>query len=178
MALPLYDFHYSPPGGEYALSCERLAVVICERWSRRSAAMDDAQGACLTRVEEGLRVEEGFHVEGGTIADLDDVGLWGAVAALQWVIVSDHVITLHAMTDLLAALAADGQLDKVRQAVYKLVAAISAKYPALARASRPALVQLVALGRDMAIASGDAPDFFEFVKKELQAVNLGAALLK
>lgn len=88
MALPLYDFHYSPPVSDYHLSdyylsCGRLAVVICERWSRRSAAVDDAQGACLARVEDGLhvedglRVDEGLHVEGGTIADLDDVGLWG-----------------------------------------------------------------------------------------------------
>lgn len=183
MALPLYDFHYSPPVSDYYLSCGRLAGVICERWSRRSAAVDDAQGACLAcvedglHVEDGLRVEDGVHDEGGTIADLDDVGLWGAIAALQWVIVSDHVITLHAMNDLVADLAADGRLYEVRQAIYKLVSAISAKYPALARASRPALVQLVALGRDMAIAAGDSPDFFKFVKKELQPVNLADALL-
>jgi hypothetical protein len=171
MALLLYDFHYGVTASDHYLSCGRLAAVICERWSRRCAAGGGAQGDHkLVRNEEGLK-------DGDTIADLDDIGLWEAVAALQWVIVSDHVITMHAMNDLLAALAADGQLDGVRQAVYKLVAAISAKYPALARASRPALVQLVALGRDMAIAAGDAPDFFEFVKKELQTINLGAALL-
>lgn len=178
MALPLYDFHYSPPVSDYYLSCGRLAVVICERWSRRSAAVDAlARVEDGLHVEDGLRVDEGLRVEGGTIADLDDVGLWGAVAALQWVIVSDHVITLHAMNNLVADLAADGRLYEVRQAIYKLVSAISAKYPALARASRPALVQLVALGRDMAIAAGDSPDFFKFVKKELQPVNLADALL-
>ena len=167
MARPLYDFHYyAASDSDYYLTCGRLATVICERWSRRSAAVDDAQG---------VRDEEGGHY---SIAGLlDDVGTWEAVAALQWVIVSDHVITMRAMNDRLDALAANGLLDQVRQAFHELVAAISAKYPALARAGRPALVQLVALGRDMAIAAGDAPDFFEFVKKELQPVNLAAALL-
>lgn len=172
MARQLYVFHYEGPQTEYSLNCGRLAQEIADRWQGPRGDADPpgfAGGGANPEVSDD-------DDDDAVAANLNDVELWGAVAQLQWVMSSDRAIDARAVTTLLADLTADGELDRIRLAVRRLVAALAAMYPTLARASRPALVQLVALGRDMATAAGESPDLFEFVKKELQAVNLAALL--
>jgi hypothetical protein len=89
--------------------------------------------------------------------------------------VSDQIITARALALRLSDLT-EGERNHIRLSIRQLIAALTAVYPVLARAGRPTLVQLIALGRDMATSIGESPDLFEYVKKELQAVNLAAAL--
>ena len=194
MARQLYVFHYQEPQAEYSLNCGRLAQEIADRWQGPRGVADPSGFAGGDADPPGFAGGDadppGFAGGGAdpevsddddddddaVSANLNDVELWGAVAQLQWVMSSDRAIDARAVTTLLADLTDDGELDRIRLAVRRLVAALAATYPTLARASRPALVQLVALGRDMATAAGESPDLFEFVKNELQAVNLAALL--
>lgn len=177
MARQLYVFHYEDPQTEYSLNCGRLAQEIADRWQgpRGDVFYGHADPPGFAGGGADPEVSDDDD-DDAVAANLNDVELWGAVAQLQWVMSSDRAIDARAVTTLLADLTADGELDRIRLAVRRLVAALAATYPTLARASRPALVQLVALGRDMATAAGESPDLFEFVKKELQAVNLAALL--
>jgi len=177
MARQLYVHHYEDPQTEYSLNCGRLAQEIADKWQ---GPRGDVFGGDGEDADHPLGYAEpetsDDDDEDAAATNLDDVELWALAARLQWAMTSDRPITARAVTALLADLGADGELDGVRLAVRRLVAALTAMYPTLARASRPALVQLVALGRDMATAAGESPDLFEFVKKELQAVNLAALL--
>jgi hypothetical protein len=54
--------------------------------------------------------------------------------------------------------------------------AIAAECPSLRQTPRATLAQLVAFGREAVFAGLESPDFFEFLKNELQDIDLAAAL--
>ena len=184
MAHPLYIFHCEAPLAE-PLTCGRLAREIANRYTERRRPPDgsgaessgaESSGAESSGAESSGAESSGAESSGAEVANLDDVELWGSAARLQWAMTSDRIITAQTTVALLAGLSAGGELDLVRRAVCTLTAALATTYPALACIDRQDLVQLVALGRGMATAVGESPDLFEFVKKELQVVDLAALL--
>jgi hypothetical protein len=177
---PRFTFYYEVQQSDYyTLSCGRLCLDILDRWRRQqedNVVEDDENGddAVILDVGNG-DVGDDDDDEDAVIANLDNFELWGAVARLQWAMVSDQIITARALALRLSDLT-EGERNHIRLSIRQLIAALTAVYPVLARAGRPTLVQLIALGRDMATSIGESPDLFEYVKKELQAVNLAAAL--
>lgn len=107
---------------------------------------------------------------------LNDPNLWAGVARLQWRIVPDGIITPEGINTTLDGLTADGTLNDIRVSICRLITALYSEYPALVGAGHPAITQLVALGRDMAISAGEFPDLFEFIQKEFQRVDLAVLL--
>jgi hypothetical protein len=112
----------------------------------------------------------------GGVEALDISELWVAVDRLQWSMVCARVISAQDVAALLGGLTRE-ELEEVRLAVCRLVAAIPAKYPALADVDRPTLVQLVALGHDQVKTCGESREYFGYLQKqELQALDLAALL--
>jgi hypothetical protein len=105
-------------------------------------------------------------------AELANADLWDAVRCLQWALRADRLIEPRAA----AVLVGDLVDDRVRRAFQRLVAALPAAHPALAKTDRRSLVQLVALGREFAIAAAEAPGLLAYVENELQPVDLLALL--
>jgi len=177
---PRLTFHYEVQQSDYyTLNCGRLCLDILDRWRRQqedNVVEDDENGDdAVGNGDVGNGDNDDDDDEDAVIANLDNFELWGAVARLQWAMVSDQIITARALALRLSDLT-EGERNHIRLSVRQLIAALTAAYPVLARAGRPTLVQLIALGRDMATSTGESPDLFEYVKKELQAVNLAAAL--
>jgi len=173
MVLPKYIFHYNVPPTEFSLNCGHLLGDILGR--RQDPPLntvrreDPPDGVSESEVSD----EDDEDI---LIANLNDSQLWETVSLLRWGMATDRVISGQELAADLALLKI-GTISRIRSAVRQLIAALTAKYPALGRVGYPTLVQLIALGRDMATSAGESPDLLEFVKKEeLQAVNLAAAL--
>ena len=155
----------------FSLSCGRLVGEIVGR--RQDLPLNI--GGRRTPPEEVPDDISDEDDEDALVASLSDYQLWETVSLLRWVMASDRVISDQELAADLARLNT-GTITRIRLAVRRLIAALTAKYPALGRVGYPTLVQLIALGRDMATSAGESPDLFEFVKKELQGVNLAAVL--
>ena len=174
MSRPIYTYHFEPAQHGFSLGCGRLAREIVELFhvphgAGRAGIRPPSPGRSSDDDTDG-------DDEKDTGADLENAEMWAQISQLRWVIISDRPIDVMGVTTLLADLAIDGQLEAVRLAFRRAIDALINAYPTLARADRPTLAQLVALGRDMAISSGDSPDLFEFIKKELQPVDLADML--
>lgn len=149
----MYNLHYDDPHRrvEYFLSCDRLALNITE-WAR-------PRGRAA-----------------GSAADLRVGALWAAAERLQWALSSERAIDGDSVTATLAGLSAAGTLEDTRSAFCRLIAAVAVACPSLRQTPRATLAQLVAFGRGAVMAGLESPDFFEFLKNELQGVDLAAAL--
>jgi hypothetical protein len=101
---------------------------------------------------------------------------WENVRLLQWTLRSDGLITSAEAQRRIASLDRQGTLPRVKASMRSLVEALIAAYPSLGE-ERAQLTQLVALGQELTVSAADASDLYEFVKKELQPVDL-VALLK
>jgi hypothetical protein len=108
-------------------------------------------------------------------ADLGNDAHWRLAARLRWALRSDRAVGAREAARLVADLREDGDLEAVRGAYCRLAAALAAAYPALGT-DLNALVQLAALGRDLANGAGQTPDIREYAKNELQPVDLAALL--
>jgi len=150
-----YIYHYHAPRAEFSLNCGCLAQDIIDRW----------RGFCV-----------GGRAPNTDATAYEDDRLWAAAARLRWMMRSDHVIDAEEVAGRLTVLAAEGELNQVRLAVRQLATALVLKYPLLATSDWPSVVQLVVLGRGLATAAGESPEFLEFVKKEFQAVDLADVL--
>jgi hypothetical protein len=154
-----YIYYYHAPRAEFSLNCGCLAQDIVDRW----------RGFC-----DGGRAPAGPPDKDA--AAYEDDRLWAAAARLRWMMRSDRIIDAEEVAGLLAVLAAEGELNRARLAVRQLASALISRVPLLATSDWPSVVQLVALGRGLATAAGESPEFLEFVKKEFQAVDLADVL--
>lgn len=166
-----YIFHYNVPTTVQPLNCESIEAG-CEKQALLQSKND------IDLCEEEVDTVDGLGITFDTnpARHLNNTKLWADVARLQWRITSDGIITFQAANNTIAELRVDGTLCNIRLAVCWLITALSAKYPALGRVGRPAITQLIALGRDMVISTGESPELLEFIEKELQAVDLSALL--
>jgi hypothetical protein len=158
----MYTLHYEEPHRrvEYYLSCDRLAQNIAE-WVRPARRGAEGSAAAPRRVPAG---------------DLKDSALWAAAGRLRWSLASEHTEDAGCLAVTLADLSAAGKLEDTRSALRRLIAAVAAECPRLRLEPQATLVQLVAFGREAVMTGIESPDFFEFLKNELQDVNLAAAL--
>jgi len=184
-----FTFHYQAEGSEepFRISCARLTQAISDRYRAAAPAYPNAHGH-EDDLEEPLSDDEdppvipavaappGDPAAFGDPAAIHDADLWVAAMRLQWVLKSDRLITARDVAQLLAGVQADGELEAVRGAYRALANSLALVYPALAAEDRPTLLQIVALGSDMALAVAQAPDLLSYVKNELQPVNLAALL--
>ena len=201
----LYTFHYSDNGGTYDLTCVGLAQMLSVRirdtnrgrsTSEADPNSDNARAPALTLTRATYDVpgladarrdahvgnlghppEQASCQPDGNLDSLHDVGLWVSAARLQWAHKSDRLLRTRDLNTMLADIQSDGDLEKLRIAFQTLSAALIAAYPPLSVEDRSTILQLIALGKDMAIAAAQSPDLFAYVKNELQPINL-AALLK
>ena len=159
----MYTLHYDEPHRriEYYLSCDRLARNIAE-WVRP-----------LRRVAGGAPGGGAGVVAAGD--DLKNCTLWAAAGRLQWALASELTIDGDSAMATLASLSA-AELEAARLAFRRLIAAVAAECPALRHEPHSTLAQLVAFGREAVMTGLESPDFFGFLKNELQDVDLAAAL--
>lgn len=191
-----YTFHFaSDLSDPYRLTCGRLAQTIADRFrdanpgqilhpfdpqgyedtqdSDTESASDDEGAAAVNPALPGAPPAA---PEPGDPANLHNASYWEAVRQFQWALKSDRTINARAVSALIADLQTDGLLEAARQAFRRLSAALVAAYPGLAEVEKRDVVQLVALGNEMAMAAAESPDLFAYVKNELQTVNLAALL--
>ena len=190
-----YTFHYlvEPANAPYQLNCGFLTRAIYGRVPHgegEMAAFEPAPAIDYSSDDEPDSEDDAVVPAAAPAApppapvdgaeadpiDLYNPELWESVARFQWALKSDRLVAARAVATLIADIQADGELEGVRRAFRRLTGALVAAHPALAGADRRALVQLVALGNEMATAAAQSPDLFEFVKNELQPVNLAALL--
>ena len=153
----MYTLHYDDPHRriEYYLSCDRLAQNITE-WAR--PARRPARTAA-----------------GSAAADLKDGALWAAAGRLRWALSSELTVDGESVAATLAVFSA-AELEDTRLAFRRLIAAVASECPSLGPTPNATLAQLVAFGREAVLTGLESPDFFEFLKNELQDVDLAAAL--
>jgi hypothetical protein len=146
----MYTLHYDEPHRriEYYLSCDRLALNIAE-WARPPRR--------------------------GADGDLKDCTLWAAAGRLEWALASELTIDGDSVVASLASLSA-ADLEAARISFRRLIAAVAAECPGLRHEPHSTLAQLVAFGREAVMTGLESPDFFGFLKNELQDVDLAAAL--
>ena len=108
----------------------------------------------------------------GDAANLNSGELWAAIARLQWAVRSDREIRPRDINTLVADLRGDGVYEATRRALRLEMAALVAVYPSAAVWSAGVLAQIVALGRDQAIAAAAAPDLFDYYASDLQKIDL------
>jgi hypothetical protein len=83
---------------------------------------------------------------------------------------SDSIISNKQISTIISNLDTDGNLGQVKKAIKILSKSILSTFSI--DLDRPSLIQLIALGKELAIASCQSNDLLEFVKKEFQIVNL------
>jgi hypothetical protein len=84
---------------------------------------------------------------------------------------SDSIISNKQISTIISNLDTDGNLGQVKKSINILSKSILRTYPHI-DLDRPSLIQLIALGKELAIASCQSNDLLEFIKKEFQIVNL------
>jgi hypothetical protein len=188
-----YSYHYNHDSKEmYHITCGRLAQVIRDRYRE---ADQDGLGAARPEDDAGEpedEFEDEFEapapvpvpapvlalpqIPAGGAADLHDPVLWELVMRCQWALRSDRELSIRGVTALIDDLRADGCLNNLRRAFELLSIAVTKAHPSLAAISHPTLVQIIALGEDMTMAVGQAPDLLEYIKNEQQPVNLATLL--
>ena len=141
-----YTFHCDIPVGL------RLGPINC---SQLVAAAELRLGRVRQQIEERPRVD--------------------CIAQLQWAFRSDRLIDEGAAADLVDNARLRGHLDQIREEV---VAKIDSHPALVAQVGLSTLVQIIALGSDMveAVSAAGGLDLLEFVKKELQPVDLAKLL--
>lgn len=164
-----YIFHYPAVTSTQPITC----ALVEARFNQQQAHLGSEDNRNTSPPLGFVGNPDGITTPRDT---LNDPNLWAGVARLQWRIVSDGIITLGGINTTLVGLMADGTLNDIRVSICRLIAALYSEYPALVGAGRPAITQLVALGRDMAISAGEFPDLFEFIQKEFQRVDLAVLL--
>ena len=108
--------------------------------------------------------------------DLKDAALWGLVDKMQWALTCDRKITPKDARKLIQDLKQDGVLENIKMAFLRLSGAMMLEFPHLESLENSQLIQLVALGHELAIGVGGSPDLLLFAKKELQQTDLAALL--
>ena len=158
----MYTLHYDEPPRrvEYYLSCDHLARNIAE-WVRPARRGAEGSAAVPRHAPPGV---------------LKDDALWAVAGRLRWSLASEHTEDADCIAITLADLSAAGKLEDTRSAFRRLIPAVVAECPGLRHESHATLVQLVAFGRETVMTVLESPDFFKFLKNELQDVDLAAAL--
>jgi len=178
-----YTYHYSVETGAepFRITCGSFAQMVTRRYrdtipaipaaAYETSSSDDAPDAAPAGVAD--------DAPDAALADpaaLHDASLWAAVTRLRWALRSDRKITDYDVARFIADARADGEFEGVLRALRTLAASLVADYPVLAGEARDVVLQLVALGSEMANAAAQSPDLFLYVKNELQPVHLAALL--
>ena len=130
-----------------------------------NAALDaaaDADDAAAVAEESDNADEDSKHV-------LQNMKLWADVAQLQWGLISDRVVdnTIKQKGE---------ELSKIRRSMRTLIEAYKEVFPNLAGEDLSTLAQVIALGSEMSTEAGNSPDLMDFIKTELQPVDLALML--
>jgi len=97
---------------------------------------------------------------------------WSRVGKLQWALHSDWSLDENALAQKVADLRREGTFAPVKRAFLTLMHELLETYPILVALENNALMQLIALGKDMATTVGESPDMLTFVENEIQPVDL------
>lgn len=157
MQQPLYTYYYDLPQTDYYYL------------NNRQLLQDISDQLCIY---ETSKSEISCEKKDSSLNTIDNVELWSIVSLLQWRMRSDSIISNKQTSTIISKLDTDGNLGQVKKAIKILSKTILVAYPTIKDLDRPSLIQLIALGKDLAVASCQSSDLLEFVKKEFQTVNL------
>jgi hypothetical protein len=187
---PEFEFHFD---GDPAprLNCTHLVQAIVGQYRPLTLPRADenagrhGSGGDSGSEEDAPRAGGGSPRAGGAAplawapgnpADLGDASKWVAASHLQWGLASERTITAEGAARTLANLREAGEFDAARRAVCALAAGLAAAYPEIAGEARGTLLQIAALGHEMATALAQTPDLLMWAKSELQPVDLVSLL--
>jgi hypothetical protein len=156
MQQPTYTYYYDLPQTDYYyLNNQQLLQDISDQ----------------LYIYESSKNEMSCEKKDSILNTIDNIELWSIVSLLQWKMRSDSIISNKQISTIISNLDTDGNLGQVKKAINILSKSILSTYPHI-DLDRPSLIQLIALGKELAIASCQSNDLLEFVKKEFQIVNL------
>lgn len=158
-----------PPQHDLPIDGNELLARAIERFGGAPELMAPFRLPALAPQPAGA---DGPMTYNDAIANIETPGLWESVGQLQWAMKDDRIISQNAATRLIRDLAQDGELPAIVQAFNVLKTSLRMRYGVLNRATDQEITQIVALGHDMAVVVGESSDMLEYVKNELQAVNL------
>lgn len=181
-------FHYDiDDTNSYAISCGRLTKNLLDNLrdviAPAAADINDEQAEESASGDESVNSDDSADedIEAAAIVDeadpafLGDQAMWASAQLLRWTLSSDRVITA---TDLAALQRSDpARFKQARNACCALTNALKRVYPIAAGETTNTVLQLTALGYDMATTACQSQDLMIFVKTELQTLDLEAYFL-
>jgi len=102
---------------------------------------------------------------------------WDMITQMRWFMKSDMIITDENMIERMQQIDEDSNYRLICKSYQHLIRYTSNRYVLFRQLNINELVQIISLGKDLTHSAGTSVHFLEYVKKEIQDVDLSKYLI-